>query len=658
MPAASSTLASLATVFCYLLVTISPGLLIGSAAGFRGWTLAGTAPLLTYAIGGIAGPWLALAGVPFNVVTFAMVTVTSTGIAFAFRALARRSGGSGAPEPRRCWAGHAHWAIAGSVLLAGGFGAFTMLGGRWALNGMNQSFDSVYHANGIRFIAETGNGSLLSTGQPNWYTEGHEFFYPNAYHLLGSLTYRITETPIPVILNISTAAVPALLALAIIAVIREFRGRAVLAGAGAVAVVAAATVTYHFALHGVYTFLLSLALTPIAPLVVHRYLRRPGLDTGMVCVLAAAGLLAVHSSALFAAVLYTIPMLGQRWIAGRGTGVLKADLVRLIPIVLTGAVCTAPHLFGAIALSTGAIPYLGWPATQSALGAAGSLLTFHRNGYEPQLILAVLAGLGIVTAWRLARLRWFAVSLLPFGILYVAVASSDAPLVKALARPWWDDQYRLLALASIPLALLAAHGLAELHRFLLWVITSAARMHSRWPGVARTVVPSALAVVVLGAFTTEASVLSEQTSGSELAKMNPVTAAPDGRPMVIGPDEIRAMQVLGRLAEPGERAMNDRFDGTVWTYAFSGVRTVAGHYDKAAIPQEAALLAAHFNEYRTNAQVRAACERLNIRWVIVGTGFQLEFDYQPGMRDLAGLPFLQRVYHNDAATVYRLLPRS
>jgi hypothetical protein len=58
-------------VALYLGVLAVPGGLIGVAAGLRGWALAGLAPLLTYAALGLAGPWLSVIGLKYNVGTAA-----------------------------------------------------------------------------------------------------------------------------------------------------------------------------------------------------------------------------------------------------------------------------------------------------------------------------------------------------------------------------------------------------------------------------------------------------------------------------------------------------------------------------------------------------------------------------------------------------------
>ncbi|MGH3431858.1 MAG: DUF6541 family protein, partial [Thermocrispum sp.] len=125
----------------------------------------------------------------------------------------------------------------------------------------------------------------------------------------------------------------------------------------------------------------------------------------------------------------------------------------------------------------------------------------------------------------------------------------------------------------------------------------------------------------------------------------------------VSPGELAAMRFLARVAEPGERVMNDRNDGSVWLYALTGVKSVAAHYDDHVPPKDAAYLADHFREFRTDPRVRAAVARLGIRHVLVGDGSR--FPRVPPDHGLDGLPdadFVRPVYRNPDAVVYELTP--
>jgi hypothetical protein len=350
-------------------------------------------------------------------------------------------------------------------------------------------------------------------------------------------------------------------------------------------------------------------------------------------------LLCVHSSTLFGGILFAGPLLVQRWLGGwRRIG---RDLLALLPIAVVALLVAWLQLFGALGLAQSPLPYYGWPSEWRASTALGALLGFQHYEPHPQVWLSVALFLGIVFFARAGALRWIGLTAAVTGLAYMAVASSNAPIVMALSRPWWDDPFRFFSMAAIPLCVLAAHGLAETQAWLR------DRLPSRVPAVAT-------AVVVLLGFVVLSNGLYVRSNGSRV--YNGYQAA-DPSKLRVTPGEYAAMEELGKLAKPGEWAMNDRFDGTAWTYALSGVRTVAGHFDETLLPSDALLLAARFRDYPTDASVRAAVQRLNIHWVILGKpSTDPGKPYQPGLVGLAGEPFLREAWRNADAVIYHLQP--
>jgi hypothetical protein len=203
------------------------------------------------------------------------------------------------------------------------------------------------------------------------------------------------------------------------------------------------------------------------------------------------------------------------------------------------------------------------------------------------------------------------------------------------------------------LCLRAGHGLAELQRWftraasaLPWV-----RVRPRVP--ARLGLASAIVLVCALATVTNGFYTSANATAVSYAFHNGPDA--EDTPTPVSGAEVAAMLEMGRLAEPGEMVLNDRKDGTAWLYAISGVRPIAGHYDPGMAPPDARLLANHFREYATNPQVRAAVERLDVRHVLLGSGsINPDLRRAPGLRDLEGLPFLEKVFSNSDAVIYEL----
>jgi hypothetical protein len=642
------------TISIYLVVVVVPGIMIGAAAGLRGWALAGLTPLLTYTATGLTGPWLATMGLPYTVGTAAAGTLLLTGLAGGARMLAlhrRTSGDSGdATDAPGRWTGRAHLSVAVCVLVATAVSVVAVLSAAGGTTAVFQRWDTVFHANGIRYIAETGDGGLYGMASINWYPDGS--FYPNAYHLVGSLVYTLSGASIPTVLNSITVPIAGIFALSLVALIRQFGGRAVFAGSAAIVAGSATTGAYESVSSGLLPFALGIVLTPLAVVAVQRFLQRPGPDTAAVLALATAGLLAAHSSALFGAILFAVPMLVQCWL--RREGRPGRDLLRLLAAGLGAAVLTAPHLIGAVTFTSGSYPYLPWASDIPVRNSLEQLLTFRQILDVPQLWLSALLVVGIIGLGALRAMRWVGASAVLLSGLFVLVASYGAlPWVITLSRPWWNDRYRLMALAAIPFCLLAGHGLAELQR---WFTRSAAalpwvRVRPRVP--ARLGLASAIVMVCALATVTNGFYTSANATAVSYAFHNGPDA--EDTPTPVSGAEVAAMLEMGRLAEPGEMVLNDRKDGTAWLYAISGVRPIAGHYDPGMAPPDARLLANHFREYSTNPQVRAAVERLDVRHVLLGSGsINPDLRRAPGLRDLEGLPFLEKVFSNSDAVIYEL----
>ncbi|RZQ62047.1 DUF6541 family protein [Amycolatopsis suaedae] len=640
------------TIGIYLVVLVVPGLLVGLAAGLRGWSLAGLTPLFTYAVTGLAGPWLAEFGLPYNVGTVAAVTLLFAGLGFTARKLTARLGwGKEAAGPPVAWTARAHWAVAACVALATVLSVVVVLSAAGGPNAVFQRWDTVYHANGLRYIADTGDGSLTGMSTINWYPDGS--YYPNAYHLVGALVYSLSGATVPAALNAVTVPVAGIFALSLVAVIHRFGGRAVFAGCTALVAAAATTGAYESVSSGLLPFALGIVLTPLSAVALQVFLDRPGLDTGFVLALSAAGLLAAHSSTLFGAILLALPLLVQRWWQRKGKP--WRDLALVAPAALAAGLMTAPHILGALTFSSGAYPYNPWASDIPVMAALTQLATFRQVLDEPQIWLSLLLAVGVIMLWKLGRMLWVVMSAVLLSAMFVLVASYGAePWVISMSRPWWNDRYRLMALAAIPLCLLAGHGLAELQRLSAKAIGQWSWLQARPNATGRVGLATGAVVLALLAVLTNGFYTSVNAQAVAYAYHNGPES--EHREQPVSADEVRAMLELQKFAVPGERVMNERSDGTAWVYAIAGVKPVAGHYDPSVPPPDAKLLARHFREYDTNPEVRAAVERLNVRHVLIGHGsIQAQYSVTSGLRDLEGLRFLRKEYSNPGAVIYTVL---
>ncbi|GAA0936760.1 DUF6541 family protein [Pseudonocardia zijingensis] len=639
-----------------------PGLVLGALVGMRGWTLAAAAPLLTYSLAGLFGPVFAALDTAWTPTSAGLLFVVLCALAVLGRiaaqhpSLARRFGGRLAlgaqTAPDRVWTPWAH------VVVAAALGAIVVLGGTviWAglgqLSAIPQDWDAAFHANGIRWIAETGDSSLTGMAKVNWYEDDVEVFYPNAYHLLAAIVFQVAGTDIPTVLNAQTVLLPGMGALTIVALVHRFRGRAVLAVTAAGCSVAV-TSFYDMLWRGpLFPFVTGAVLMPLAAVLLLDVLDARGLwqvGRGLLFGLGLLGMIALNPATLFTAAVFVFPAMVQRW-AGRPRLLLREPLV----VLAAGAAAAAlalPQVLGSIGSASGE-PVYDWPAELTQSEALGELLALGHDGLHPQWWLVLVAAIGVAGLSRLGGLRWIFASGFIFGTMFVLAASSDEPWVNTLTRPWWNDQWRLIGMCVVPIAVLAGHGLAELQRHAAGGIRAlAAKVGAGPPAVARHASTFVAAGLVVGLFLVATE---DMYLGRNVTRMR--LAAPDGP--VVSSLEADAMRVLARLVPPDQRVMNDRGDGSAWMYAIAGVRPVAGFYNFSRVGPDADLLTARFNNYPVDRSVRAAVARLDVSYVVLGRGFvRTDWRRAPGLLGLDDAPWLETVYRNRDAVIYRIRAR-
>lgn len=644
LPALSGSDVTLLVV--YVLVLWGPGLVVGALAGGRGWSLAAGAPVLSYGIAGLLGPWSSGFGLRWSPWSFlgcvATVAVLVGALRWAIRAARPPSPGS--------WAGPGSAAVAACVVVASVTGVVTVLVGMGGLRTIPQDWDAAFHANGIRFIIESGDAGLRAMTAPNWYELPGGFYYPNAYHLLATTVAEMTGRDIPSVLNAQTSLLPGVLALGLAALVHRFGGRAVLGGSSALLVVAASPF-YDMLWRGpLLPYATGVALVPATIVATMDLLERDGLRSRLlpaaVLLLALAGMLCLNPAVLVTVVLFAAPAVAARWVRDRRTA--RTDLLVLLTAgVVTLGVCVAPVL-GSLGSVVG--PSVDWPADLSQSDAVGQLLLFGHPSAFPQWWLVLPLVIGLVRFPRLGRLRWLGASAAIFSVLFVAAASFDTPWAEAITRPWWNDRYRLVGVVVAPLAVIAAHGVSEASRGLVLLA-------DRLPGGRFRRRPRGTLVARAGAAAATLLVLGAASGGFYLGRNENRMSRNTGDGPAVSSGEVAGYAALARMVPPQDRVMNDRGDGSVWMYALDGVHPVAAHYDATATGPDAVLLAERFDRYDTDPQVRAAATRLGVRWVAVGRGFLRDYaTREPGLVELDRVRALRLVWANPDFRIYQLTP--
>ncbi|WP_433505159.1 DUF6541 family protein [Pseudonocardia halophobica] len=643
----------LGLVVVYALALFLPGGIVGLAARLRGWCLAATAPLLTYALVGLLGPWTTALGVRWSagvlVVGTLLVAVVLAGLD---RLLARwRSAPTVTttwPTPLAAWSPRAHLAVAAVVGVAALAGAQVVIGGMRGLRTIPQDWDAVFHASGIRWIAERGDAGLFGMSQINWFEPGTSIFYPNAYHILGATVLQLTGRDVPSVLNAHTALIPGLCALVLAALVRRFGGTPTHAAATALAAVAASAL-YDMLWRGpLLPYATGVALTPAFLLLVVHLLDslslRQATVRGLVAALGAAGLVCLHPAMLFGVVVLVVPCLIQRWAT-------RPERLRREPLVLAGTTLAALALVSSQIAgslhSAASFPAVDWPADLAWSESITEILSFGHAAPWPQMWLVAPAVVGLLTYNRLGALRWIGAPIVVFGALFVLAASSDAEWVNAVTRPWWNDRWRLAALFTLLACVLVGHGVdriaALLARLSRWLFRDSAGRLAEGSGA----VTAFIALVAFVAL----------SHGLYLERNETKMSINTGQGPALSSLEVTGLSALGSLVPRGVRVLNDRNDGSVWMYALSGTLPVAGHYDGTGLGNtDVSTLETAFNLYDERPDVRAAVSRLGVGYVVVGEGFLRSYsDRAPGLTNLDDLPFLRLVYANPDFRVYRIV---
>jgi hypothetical protein len=642
-----------------------PGGLVGIVAGLRGWTLAASAPLLTYAIAGLAGPLLSAVGIRWSPASF-LLTAT---VIVAMSLVARAVTGTLRPRPAvrpSPWNGAAQVFVGATMLVAAAVGGFVVLGGIGHLDALQQEWDAVFHANGIRLIADTGDGGVFGMGHVNWYEGNTQYFYPNAYHLVAAIIYTMSGASITAVLNAHTVLIPGLIALGLVALVNRTGQRPMVAASTAIIVVTA-SVFYDMLWRGpLLPFATGVALAATTAVLAIDQADAVGarsvLRSTLLLAAALAGLLAMHPSVLISGALFVLPAMLQRWFLRPRRLPREACLLVVAGLLAAGA--STIQLLGA-RTSAKILQLIDWRAELSRGAAVEQLVTFGHSAPTAQWPIAIAFAVGVILIYRFSGLQWLLLTAIGFGGLFVVAAASDAPWANELTSIWWNDRWRLVALAALPMCIIAAHGVSEVQRGLSAALTAAARFLARrrdedGPGTLAPVKGRGqrrVAVVTVMSAAVALGTLVVATNGLDIVRNQQRMSSIAGDGPSDSPLEVTAMQAISRIVPAGTRVMNDRGDGSAWMYALDGVVPVAGHYDGARIGPDATLLAQRFNQYPTDPAVRAAVQRLGIGYAYVAKGFLRPWgEREPGLVGLEGQSWLRPVYENPDAVLYQILP--
>lgn len=671
---------------------VVPGLLLGAALGLRGWTLAATSPLSSYAIVAATGTVCTLTGLRWGPLTFAVATLVAVALALAARLAARRwlpAGGRLRPDtgpaqptlshvdvPR--WPGWRGAAVIAATVVGAGIGALVLAEATGWLSVPPQDWDAAFHANAVRFIADTGNADPAALAAINRYERPDGFYYPNGWHLMSALVHRITGASIPVVFDASIVLIAPILTVGLVGLLRQFRARPALAATTALLSCAASAIPYDLIRRGpLITYGTALVLVLAFLIMLHRTVVERSVPAAVLTAASAAALQVIHPAATFVAAIFALAFVGERWLLDRRT--VPGDLGMLAVTGVLAALLSIPALIGSFNSVAEASVFV-WPADQPAAWAVGDLIGFSHLSQFPRWFLVAPLLVGLMVLRPLRPMWWLLAGSAVFGGLFLLTAAYAHPLVPQLTRPWWGDKWRLIAVFTIGAIVLAAHGLVVISDVLR---RRALRLLAALPAAGRPAIRlvrelPVVPALVVGLVFVGSGYFYQANNVARVAEWQ-FTDGPG-----LSALERDGIAALARMVPPDARVMNQNSDGSAWMYALAGVKPVNGHLEVNRIdasedlskyaltvpppPTGTAevfvmsdaqlLLHKRFNQIDTDPAVRAAVDRLNVQYVYVSRGYvRGYFRRADGLRDLEHVRSLELVYENPDVRIYRVLPQ-
>lgn len=635
-------------------VLLLPGLAIGWAGGLRGWLLIAVAAPLGYGATAAVGPLTTSLGIRWSVgsalLGYALVALLVLGFRTAWTrwrpAAARQATGESrttigaSADVLASWSPRAHIGVALGVATGSLAAMVAVLRGMPSLTAIPQDWDAVFHGEAIAFIARTGKAapSALAALSNNGATE---YYYPDTYHTVEALVLDLGASSVPGVMNGQAALLGAIMSLGVAALVHQLGARAAVAASSAALAgcftAFPADVVWRGPLLPLAT---GIAVLPAALALLLHVLRDRTPAGSVLLGLVGAALLGLQPSIAITFALFAVPLLVMRW--SRRPGEIVRDLAMLIGAAVAALVLGVADVLGLFLVAGDAA--VDWPVTSTPAGALGELLGLQHDTVIPQWWLVLFLGIGII---NLSRSR-FVFPLLPglaiHVMLFVAAAAYNTTLTEDITRPWWNDQFRFAAIVVPFFAIIAGTGLVALADVIV----------GRIPAPGHRVAVPVVVVVLIAAFGALSHGFYVPTNGARVAYSY-------GGGPTVSKGEQEGYQALAKIAGTQGKVLNDPNDGSGWMYTLDDVMPLFPQpiASTTGFPADRLLLLEKFKDIDTDPAVRAAVERLDVRYVLIGTGFiRRDGKRAPGLQSLGFVHSVSEVWSNNAVKIYRVLPVS
>ena len=514
------------------------------------------------------------------------------------------------------------------------------------------NWDSVWHANTIRFIVETGQASPMHMGDLRNVETHAELYYPSVFHALAALQCQLTGTAATTAYTLNSLAAAVWLfpvsaaALTWHLVRRRDLDQWPAAGCAAAAAALAASFTAvpyvefntasmpNLAAYGV--------AIPTFVLIVSALRHR---DRIPLATLALLGVFSVHITGGVITVLFVVTwwLCEGLWRPVRGR---LADFTSLASVAVPTVLLLLPQFIGVLqqaeiivghAFDTG-------EGKKKALFNAVVQHTRHLNDYPIQNIMIALAAIGGLIL--LVRRIWWPTAV--WLLLVVSIVHSSesfggpiGAITGTFSDLFYSDPRRLSAVVTMLLAPMAGIALFTCTWF---VVTQVRRLVPRpdpriWYAATAVILVAVSVGLAWHYFPRHRYLIGEKYDS-----------------VMIDDKDLQAFAHLATL--PGARDTligNANVDGTAWMYAVAGLHPLWTHYD---YPQQQGpgyhrfIFWAFADEADTDPRVAEAVHALNIRYALTSTPVVLGFVMPDGLVSLDKSKSWAKIYDNGEDRIY------
>lgn len=636
-------------VLVALLLLVIPGAILARTAQLT-WPVAiAVGPALTYGTVALAILPLGALGIPWNVGTALLaLVVVMVVVAGVQLALARYRDPGG--DDRAMSVGPAA-VVAAGVVVGAALITFAAIRGLPHWQSIPSNWDSVWHANTIRFIVDTGQASPTHMGELRNVETHAELFYPSVFHALAAVQCQLTGVTATAAYTLnSLAAAVWLLPVSAAALtwhlLRPRTDQWRTAGSAAAAAALSASFTAipyvefdtasmpNLAAYGV--------AVPTMVLIVSSLRHR---DRIPLAVLALLGVFSVHITGGVVTVLLVLVwwLFEGLWRPVRGR---LADFVSLLLIGGPALLLLLPQFIAVLQQAEIIVghEFVTDEGKKKALFDAVVQHTRHLNDFPIQNFLIVLAAIGGVIL--LVRRIWWPLAV--WLVLVGSIVHSSAPFggpfgaaTGAFSDLFYSDPRRLSAVVAMLLAPMAGIALFTLASALVAGLRRLVPpVEPRiWHGVTAVIL---LAVTIGSAwhyFPRHRSLIGDKFDS-----------------VIVDAKDLEAFAYLATL--PGARDTvigNANVDGTAWMYAVAGLHPLWTHYD---YPQQQGPGPHRFNFWAyaddadTDPRVGEAVRALNIRYVLTSTPVVRGFVMPDGLLSLDASKSWKKIYDNGEDRIF------